>query len=227
MKQRIITLLGENINNIFNIFFALWFLMSSYFLFPIPQVISLSRNMGIFSYIIIYYVLILLFFMAIFFSKKASIYVSLSAFIILNIALVVLLNKVRVVNISDSLDSIIRLVASFASLAFIRHARKVKHTLKMRKDRREMNQILIYPFDIRKKIANGTYRHITSDEDFWTKVQDNTADMEYICSFCILFFVFLIPDEALPFSTIFLYPLTYFRLFKHKWVLVDKDGKVI
>ncbi|WP_353097591.1 hypothetical protein [Tissierella praeacuta] len=227
MKERIVVWLNKNSNHIFKIFFGFWFLISSYFLFPIPRALSLSRNLGVFSHVVAYYMGILLFFGAFFLSKKVSTKVSLFIFIILNIILAVLFNKVKVINFNYFGDSILRLVASFACLAFIRHARQVNHTLKMRKNNQEMNQMTIYPRDVQKKVTKGVYRYTTSDEDFWIKVQDDTATIEYLCSFCILFFVFLVPNEYLDSSTIFVIIISIFRLVKHKWVLVDKDGKVV
>ncbi len=222
LKERIVVWLSKSSNQIFKIFFALWFLLSSYSLFPIPQSLILAKNLDVFSYTVIYYIGILLFFGVIFLSKKLSINSRLSVFIILNIILAVLFNKVKVINFKDFGDSILRFVASLASLAFIRHARQVKDVLKMQKNKQEMNQITIYPTDIQKKVTKGIYRYTTSDEDFWIKAQN-----EYICSFCILFFVFLIPDRYLTFSTTFIIIISAFRLMKHKWVLVDKDGRIV
>ncbi len=227
LKERIVVWINERSNDIFNIFFALWFLLSSYSLFPIPQSLILAKNLDVFSYTVIYYIGILLFFGIIILSKKLSIKSLLFVFIILNIILAVLFNKVKIINFKDFGDSILRFVASLASLAFIRHARQVKDVLKMQKNKQEMNQITIYPTDIQKKVTKGIYRYTTSDEDFWIKAQNDTADLEYICSFCILFFVFLIPDRYLTFSTTFIIIISAFRLMKHKWVLVDKDGRIV
>lgn len=227
LKERIVVCISENSNSIFKIFFAFWFLISSYFLFPIPQALSLSKDLGVSSYIATYYMGILLFFGTIFLSKKISTNVNLFVFLILNIILVILFNRVKVVNIKYFGDSLLRLVASFACLAFIKHARQVNHTLKVQKNNEKMNQMAIYPKNVQKKVAEGVYRYITSDEDFWRKVQDDTATIEYLCSFCILFYVFFIPDEYLGSSTIFVSIISIFRLIKHKWVLVDKDGEVV
>ena len=227
LKYRIVVWINKSSNHIFKIFFVFWFLLSSYSLLPFPQSLALAKNLDVLSYTAIYYIGILLLFMVIVLSKKLSINLRLSVFIILNIILVVLFNKVKVINFKDFGDSILRFVASLARLAFIRHARQVKNVLKMQKNKQEMNQITIYPMDIQKKVTKGVYRYTTSDENFWIKAQNDTADLEYICSFCILFFVFLIPDRYLTSSTAFIIIISAFRLMKHKWVLVDKDGKII
>lgn len=226
LKEEFIAWLSRN-NNIYKNFFTLWFLISSYFLFPIPQTLGLSRDLNIYPYTVAYYTGILLFFVAVIFIRKFSANTGIFVFLILNILLAVLFNKVKELNMNYVWDSILRSIASFACLVFIKHSRQISITLRMHKNKQGMNQITIYPDDIRKKVTKGIYRYTTPDEDFWIKCQEDTATIEYICSFCILFFVFIIPGEYLAYSTIFASIIILYRVNRHKWVLVDKDGKIV
>lgn len=227
LNEKIIVWLSRNNNNIFKSLFGFWFLISSYFLFPIPQALSLSKSLNIYPHTIAYYMGILMFLVAIAFIRRIPVNTSPFIFLVFNIILAILFSKVKVVNINYFGDSILRSIASFASLAFIRHARKISNVLRIYKGKEEINQITIYPNDIQKKVTKGIYRYTTSDKEFWIKCQDDTATIEYICSFCILFFVFIIPNEYLGYSTIFVSIISMYRLVKHKWVLVDKDGKIV
>ncbi len=227
MKHKIVHWLNKNINNIFTSFFIFWFLISAYFLLPIAKILRLSKDLGILSYIIIHYILLLLFFAFTFFTKKISINRKVLIILILNTIFTILFTKVKAVNVSETIDSMLRLVAAFASVAFILHAIRIKRTLKMLDNRQEINQMLIYPFDVRKKVARGTYRYITSDKDFWIKSQDGVSDIQLLGSLFILMCVFFVPDETLHVSTFFLPIMAYIRIHKNKWVFVDKDGNVI
>lgn len=227
LKKRVVDWLKENNSYLFKASFVFWFLISSYFLFPISESLSLSKSIGVYYYLVMYYIGILLFFIAIFLSKKISININLFVLFILNIVLAVLFNKVKVVNFNYYGDSILRVVASFASLAFIRHAGQVNNNLKIYKNSFKMNQMKIYPKDIQKKVARGTYRYTTSDEALWIKSQDYTATIEYICSFFILFFVLLVSNRYLGFSTIFASITAIYDVLKPTWVLVDKDGNIL
>lgn len=214
LKERITVGLDENINHIFKIFFTFWFLISSFCLFPILRVLSLSRNFGIYSYIIAYYIGILVFLGAGFLSKKVSIKISIPIFLILNIILAILFNKVKILNFNSFQDSILRSLGSLTYLAFIRHARQVKQTIKIQKNKQEINQ-------------ENIYRDIALDEIYWTKAQEKVTHIEYICYFCILFFVLFMSNKYLIPMIIFINIVGIFRLMKNKWVLVDEDGKVV